>query len=419
MKANGGRKLIEVAWAVGPTGPRDHDTPARRASLEFASIMSYFLAPDSVMTIEDALGLVARLSESRETQVFLRRCHERLQGIEARGRRLATPGNQPLGRREIFNDLCRRVVFANDTDALAFSQSLHGDPRLARETWGQFHSVCLGAYHLLKRLDEYIHTNNLYPRPRRDSLCIFCRTTTGRFAVEHVIPESLENETSLLPRGYVCAECNGAFSGCEQALLASLPLGLLKVFAVFLDKQGKFPSFKHEAMHFEKTSPNSMRSLGTQGRRSRIREEPQGAGQVRLKMPQLSQKIDHIAFSRVFAKMALGVIAIEQGRVEALDPKYDSVRRFARQGGTFANVLVLHGQVKPERGATITWQSAQTGTLWQANILGAVFTMGLEPNDSVPDRPVVMAEHDMLWDLRVPPSKAATATGVPSSKRTP
>ena len=43
--------------------------------------------------------------------------------------------------------------------------------------------------------------------------CIFCHKDVSiSKSVEHIIPESLGNKSHVLPKGYVCDECNNYFA---------------------------------------------------------------------------------------------------------------------------------------------------------------------------------------------------------------
>jgi hypothetical protein len=43
--------------------------------------------------------------------------------------------------------------------------------------------------------------------------CLFClEDSTSSVSVEHIVPESLGNTTTVLPRGFVCDKCNNYFA---------------------------------------------------------------------------------------------------------------------------------------------------------------------------------------------------------------
>ncbi len=61
--------------------------------------------------------------------------------------------------------------------------------------------------------------------------CIFCGRHDGGFTGrEHAFPESLGNESVILPPGVVCDRCNnGLLADAEQALIRFPPIGFLRV----------------------------------------------------------------------------------------------------------------------------------------------------------------------------------------------
>jgi hypothetical protein len=73
--------------------------------------------------------------------------------------------------------------------------------------------------------------------------CLFCRRTRGPFSrVEHVVPESLGNDDTFLPAGFVCDPCNQYFgSKVESRVLASPPFNVERVAQAIRTKKGRLP----------------------------------------------------------------------------------------------------------------------------------------------------------------------------------
>ena len=54
--------------------------------------------------------------------------------------------------------------------------------------------------------------------------CIFCHKDVSiSKSVEHIIPESLGNKSHVLPKGYVCDECNNYFARKVEKELLAMP----------------------------------------------------------------------------------------------------------------------------------------------------------------------------------------------------
>lgn len=71
--------------------------------------------------------------------------------------------------------------------------------------------------------------------------CIFChKESYTSKSVEHIIPESLGNNMHVLPKGYVCDECNNYFSiKIEKKLLAQPYFVSMRFRNEILTKKGK------------------------------------------------------------------------------------------------------------------------------------------------------------------------------------
>ena len=86
--------------------------------------------------------------------------------------------------------------------------------------------------------------------------CIFChKDASTSKSVEHIIPESLGNKTHVLPKGYVCDECNNYFARKVEKELLAMPYFIsMRSRNNILSKKGKcvrnkflFPSILQEA----------------------------------------------------------------------------------------------------------------------------------------------------------------------------
>ncbi len=74
--------------------------------------------------------------------------------------------------------------------------------------------------------------------------CIFCRAdASSSRSVEHIVPESLGNQSRVLPAGTVCDRCNAYFAvKVEKPLLESAWLTSLRFHEAIPSKRGRIPT---------------------------------------------------------------------------------------------------------------------------------------------------------------------------------
>ncbi|TQI66816.1 HNH endonuclease [Clostridium sp. KNHs216] len=73
--------------------------------------------------------------------------------------------------------------------------------------------------------------------------CLFCKQDSSNSkSVEHIIPESLGNTTSILPKGVICDKCNNYFARkVEQPFMESIDILTLRFREAIPDKRGLVP----------------------------------------------------------------------------------------------------------------------------------------------------------------------------------
>ncbi|MFZ2148155.1 MAG: HNH endonuclease [Sedimentisphaerales bacterium] len=73
--------------------------------------------------------------------------------------------------------------------------------------------------------------------------CIFCKAeSSDSKSIEHIIPESLGNDTHVLPPGVVCDNCNNYFAReVEKPFLDSIAMRLLRFHQAVENKRGLIP----------------------------------------------------------------------------------------------------------------------------------------------------------------------------------
>lgn len=75
--------------------------------------------------------------------------------------------------------------------------------------------------------------------------CLFCSSERGPFeSVEHPIPESMGNDDTVVPKGFVCDACNQYFgSKIERQIMASPPFNVERVKASIKTKKHGYSKY--------------------------------------------------------------------------------------------------------------------------------------------------------------------------------
>ena len=400
LRKKPGNFSFKLEWNKESGGKTSYEVPDKQTAIEFAVSASPFLLPNSYLYIDNLLNKFQQLSTYPEHKEYFKKVIEYLLNVR-KGQFPVIINNQRLNAEKIFVDIARNVLFANDIEAMAYLKELQKEPILGNIKWELYYGYCLDVYNILENIDAYLNANKIQPPTiERKEICIYCKTREGSFKnVEHIIPESIGNESLFLPRGYVCDECNNKMSEVEQIFVNSLPISLLRIFTNGIGKKGKFPLARFSNVHFYKTSTNSITVIGQAGENSIPKAIEQSDGSYKIKMPEIKQRIDHHAIARVLFKIGLGIIAIDRGQEEALNSKYDKAREYILNGGNFHNRLVFFKNVHPHNGSKIRGLiDNNKGTLILFDLLGAKYLINLEPE------PVIelnnnLLKHSYIYDL--------------------
>jgi hypothetical protein len=242
--------------------------------MEFALAIAKFALPDAQYNIDQWLKFLRELAGKNHSSEF-DKIEKTLQQIRE-GLITPTLNQEKITDAKAYEMMAQRAIFANDLDAIAYEQELtkHG-PIIQQFMWQKYHAYCLGLWQLLQWVHDYRKKHGIRPAPiNRETTCIYCKTTQGVFDhVEHTIPESLGNEYSFLPKGFVCGDCMVALNRLEDGINEMLPFSMLLLTASTGNKKGKLPTLKSSELHIQKKSPNKLvfKSFGKKGE---FREEP-------------------------------------------------------------------------------------------------------------------------------------------------
>jgi hypothetical protein len=383
LAKRGGKFALKLSYTKGGGLTSSFVTPDQKGSTEFAVLMSRFLVPGSSLHVDTVLAMLGDLSDSNEMKAFTKEAQAALAAARE-GNVTLVRNARKLRAEDIFNEIARNVLFCDDVVRIEYERELNANPVISNLYWHTFYEYCIRVFEILEAANHFVEENGFYPKHiSRENRCIYCGGTAGKFLeVEHIIPESLGNEELVLPRGYVCNECNNLISPLEKDFVDSLPMSMLRIFYTPYGKKGRFPAHSYPGTKIEKTSPNSLRIMSQTRNSSISGPVPDADGTYRFSVSVHDHyPFDPVTTARVLVKIAIGAIAAKLGRDVALDSRFDAAREFVRNGGLFPNRLVMVKSVNPRSNCGVRWgQGAHGGVIVELNLLGAICIVGLEPN---------------------------------------
>jgi HNH endonuclease len=84
--------------------------------------------------------------------------------------------------------------------------------------------------------------------------CLYCLKDKNEVSftkVEHTIPESLGNQSYVLPVGFVCDDCNNFFSTIENTVLSSPAFKVERTSAGILTKKQRYSKIERPGIKME------------------------------------------------------------------------------------------------------------------------------------------------------------------------
>jgi hypothetical protein len=213
--------------------------------------------------------------------------------------------------------------------------------------------------------------------------CIYCLRTTGNFkSEEHIFPESLGNDELVLPKGYVCDRCNnGILAQLDDVLIKFEPIAFLQVQLVPHTKDGSLPKANFQNMSMERTSPTHIKISAKEKSGEIQNKTPIGddwySFSLNMRGKPFTQKSVKM-LGRALFNIAIGIVALSQGREQACSTKYDSARKFILGECDFNNNFFIKLNGVPHASGRISYKDFEEGTMVAIDIMGVIFLLNLE-----------------------------------------
>jgi hypothetical protein len=154
--------------------------------------------------------------------------------------------------------------------------------------------------------------------------CIYCKKdSSGSIDRPHIVPEAFLRNDTTLPVGVECDQCNKYASKIEQAFVHHNRIWVPIMILGAPGKGGKlrkrlgFYKARGEKGHLTFRFPHSWIRIGETGSYVQAPNPPE---------------FDSLNFNKCLGHIALNYIAWKLGWDEALNTKYDGLRRFVRYG---------------------------------------------------------------------------------------
>lgn len=344
----------------------------------FAAVMRPFLDTKSRLNLwavwNEIKPDVARYLSSEETALL----EKSLTRLETGGTRLMWNGERVTAR-EIYDRLSEGGYFETLEGPSKFLTDLKGgvvEPFLWMEFW-RFNEE---GYRIASLFNVWIRDmereSTGQPAPSVGD-CIFCRQTDGGFSSEeHIFPESLAGDHTVLPQGFVCDRCNHTFSRLDEELMHFGPIALQRLLLLPFNKKGKFPSARIGKLRVEKTKPRLLRVSDVTGADPITNVKRLDDGNFRFTLNAGPVKPDWRRLARALVKIGLELLAFKQGHARACSPEFEMARRFVLTGEDFQSYLIFPDKEFTPNGTIRTeWLPDGSGFLF--NIFGVRMIVSL------------------------------------------
>lgn len=387
------RKLGEFSFKLKNDGEKviaSYHTPNNKETMRFVVLMRRFLDPASNLHYEKVWSTIIRDFPHEIPQELIESFESRSNQL-SKGRVSISIDGKNFTAEDIYKTLSSGGYFENQENVHEQLIEISKTPFASPLFWFQFYSYTVEAFELLKFLSLAISTiqkSNKFKaiygeKTTVEPKCIYCLGTKGNFtSEEHIFPEALGNDELVLPKGYVCDRCNnGILSQLDTALIRFEPISFLQTQLVPFTKDGSLPKANFQNMTMERTSPNHIHIVPKDKSGEIKNKKSLGNGwysySLEMRGKPVTQKSIKL-LGRALLKIALGIVALSQGREYACSAKFETARKFILGKGNFNNNFFIKLNNKPHIGGKAEYKESQDGTIVAIDIMGLLFLLNLE-----------------------------------------
>lgn len=373
-------------------------TPSPEKSIQFAVLMRRFLAPDSDLYYGKILDLLVKNAPYILTDEKLKEIKSFIDSLK-RGPISIQIDGKHLTAEEIYSLVSDGKFFREDERISRYLKEFSSAPIVGPLFWHQFYSYTLESFYLISALFDLIlewqkdeSTNESKEIANSHvNKCIYCKSSDNLFrSEEHIFPEGLGNDDAVLPKGYVCDNCNnGILSELDSYLIQFEPIAFFQVLYVPYTKSGKLPKANFQNMTVERTHPRHIRITAKDKSGHMSNKQELGDGWISWNLNFRGKVMDPVRLGRSLYKIGLGFVALDQGLDDALSIRFDLARDYIMDRSGFPNNLLISTKVRPHPRFIVTHRDMQPGCPFVVDIFGMIFMFNLEaqpliePNDEL------------------------------------
>jgi hypothetical protein len=192
------------------------ETPDDEGTIRLVVLMRRFLNPSDRLfyqniwtLLKDAFPEIVGADRQEQIEKFIETLNK--------GDVQITVDQQNITAEHVYHTIANGEYFGkSDDEAATFLKNLAGLP-LGPLLLYEFYNYNVGFLHLNSLLFDILleaekderYSNLFLEETAADKRCIYCLSETGPFtSEEHIMPESLGNYDTFLPKGFVCDPCN-------------------------------------------------------------------------------------------------------------------------------------------------------------------------------------------------------------------
>ncbi|MGM0392718.1 MAG: HNH endonuclease [Bacteroidota bacterium] len=367
-------------------------TPDPEVSIRFALLMRRFLYPKSELYYENIVKLIQEnspdlLDEEKVSKItsYINFMKQGPIGIQVNG--------EFLSAENIYTLISEGIFFNNETNSANYLHELSNVPITGPLFWHQFYSYTVNGFYLVSGLFDLVsevkeikfNKDNLENDQTKNQKCIYCLSSDKSFhSEEHIIPEALGNDEAILPKGFVCDECNnGVLSILDEYLIKFEPIAFLQVQYVPYLKSGRLPKANFQNMSIKKTHPRHIEITAKDKTANISNKKELDDGMYSWNFNFRGKPIDPVRLGRSLYKIGLGFIALDLGHDVALSKKYEKTRKFINGEANFQNYLLIRNTIQPRPQVRVTHKEANLGSIFVVDIFGLIFVFNLEEQPKI------------------------------------